>query len=77
MPIWQPEVPPTPVALSHDTEHEPTRKLLGQCAHGAAVPELEIRMGSGHGISQHVGGHAGYQLLPDDLLQLAAASSTQ
>lgn len=76
-PIRQPDISATAVALSHDPEHESTWQLLGQCADGAAVKELEDGVASGNGLREPAGIEAGYQLLPDGLLKLAASASTQ
>ena len=46
-------------------------------ADGAAVQEPEVRVAPDNGIYEPAGGEAGYQLLPDGLLQLAASTSTQ
>lgn len=39
--IWQSPVSPTALALSHAPEHEPSWKLLGQCADGTRVSQFE------------------------------------
>jgi len=44
---------------------------------GETVQELEVRVAPGNGIHEPAGSEAGYQLLPDGLLQLATSTSTQ
>ncbi len=44
---------------------------------GTVVPKPEVRVAPGNGIYKPAGSKAGYQLLPDELLQLAASTSTQ
>ena len=65
------------MALSHDSEHESIRQLQGQCADGIIVQKSKIGVAPSNGIHERLGDEAGYQLLPDGLLQRAASTSTQ
>jgi len=65
------------VTLSHDPEHGTAWQLLEQCADEAVAQELEDEVASGHWLHEPAGSKAEYQLLPDELLQLAASTSTQ
>ncbi len=51
-PIRQSGISATTVALSHDTEHESTWQMLGQCADGAAVQEPQDEMASDHEVHE-------------------------
>ncbi len=49
-PVRESFVSPAAVALSNAPEHELPGKLLGQCADGARVPQLENRMDTDSGL---------------------------
>lgn len=65
------------MALPYEAKHEPAGQLLGQRAHGKAVPLLEVRMDTKHWIQHVQRSTARHQLLPDDALQLAETTSIQ
>lgn len=70
-------ISPAAVALPHAPEHESSEKLLGQCANGARVSQLENGVDTVHGLPNGSRSPARYQPLLDASVQLGSTPSIQ
>lgn len=68
-------ISPAAVALSNAPEHELPGKLLGQCADGARVPQLENRMDTDSGLQNGPKNPMRYQPFLDASVQLDSTPS--